>query len=650
MRQSEDELSQVAAGGEMNLPGRGYGVFCFGAFRLDPVSRTLEHDGVRLHLAARLFDTLVYLVQHHDRLVEREELSRAIWSSHAVSEGNLGRAISSLRLALKNVGEDGLIVTAPGRGYRFGKPVYTEVIDRQLVSPPRPVAPAPQAEAPGDWYKGRRAIIVAASLAAMAAGAFALLLRAPSPGRADATGFSPPPASIAVLPFVRHGESPGDSLYSEGIAQEVINALGRIGNLKVAASTSSFLFRDKNVPIRDIARQLNVGTVLEGSVQRAGSHIHVTVELIDARNGFQIWSHVYDQSQDDVLAMQGEIAAAAVTALKGVILGNEAARLTLGGTAKPAAFDAYLKGTAELKAMDASANRRATAFFNQATELDPNYALAFAARAQALAFIAAFGDSPDVDYSHRIMQAAMEDARRAVTLAPELGTAHASLAFVLQTSLTDLQGADAEYRSAIALAPGDAATLLNYGRFQVEIGHAPDGLALAEKAAALDPLSPKTYGRLTAILIYAGRYGDARIALRRVKVLQPDNTQFDRITLGLIDTLQGDFVAAQKICAGNVDYRDMMCLAIAYNKLGRQPEAEMEWAKAKSVLGDNGAYLYARIFAQWGQPAAALQWLQTAYRLRDPGLIELKADPALNPIRATPQYKALVRALGFPPG
>jgi hypothetical protein len=94
----------------------------------------------------------------------------------------------------------------------------------------------------------------------------------------------------------------------------------------------------------------------------------------------------------------------------------------------------------------------------------------------------------------------------------------------------------------------------------------------------------------------------------------------------------------------------MMCLAIAYNKLGRQPEAEMEWAKAKSVLGDNGAYLYARIFAQWGQPAAALQWLQTAYRLRDPGLIELKADPALNPIRATPQYKALVRALGFPPG
>ena len=199
------------------------------------------------------------------------------------------------------------------------------------------------------------------------------------------------------------------------------------------------------------------------------------------------------------------------------------------------------------------------------------------------------------------MQAAQEDARHAVELAPELGAAHAGLAFVLQASLADLAGADAEYRRAIALDPGDAATLLNYGRFQLELGRVRDGIAAAEKAAALDPLAPRTYGNLAIILEYARRYTEARAALQRAELLQPNNRLFGRVTLGMIDTLEGNFAAAQTICAGNIDYRDMMCLAIADHMLGHQADAEAELAKARAVLGDNGAFLYARIFAQWGQ-------------------------------------------------
>lgn len=624
---------------------QGYGIFQFGSFRLDPVSRTLLQNGVRLHLPARLFDTLLYLVQHHDRLVEREELSRAVWSTHTVSEGNLGRAISSLRQALKSAGEDNLIVTAPGRGYRFGVPVQL-VMQHPSRPAPRPITPPGQ---PPGKQALRWAVICFGLLVLASAGLGAFALRTP-PGASGSViaAFAPPPHSIAVLPFVNPGAKPADTLYSDGIAQELINSLGRIGGLKVAASTSSFLFRNKNVSIGDIARQLNVGTVLEGSVQRAGSRIHVTVELIDAQDGFQLWSRAFDQDQDDILGMQGQIAAAAVTSLKGVILRDEAAQLTLGGTDNPAAFDAYLKGVAELHALDPEANRRAVANFNEAVALDPKYALAFAHRARALAFIGTFGNSPDVDYSHRVMAAAREDARHAVELAPELGAAHADLAYVLQTSLADLAGAQAEYRRAIALAPGDAATLLNYGRFQLEMGHVEEGIAAAEKAVALDPLAAKTHGNLAIILEYARRYDDARLAMRRAEVLQPSNTRFPRVTLGLLETMQGHANAAQHVCAGNVDYRDMMCLAIAYHMLGRQADAAAELAKARTVLGDNGAFLYARIFAQWGDTAESLKWLETAYQLHDPGLIELKIDPALDPVRHTPEYRELVRRVGFP--
>lgn len=621
-------------------------MFCFGSFRLDPVSRTLLQNGVRVHLAARLFDTLLYLVQHHDRLVERDELCRAIWSTHAVAEGNLGRAISSLRLALKSAGEDGLIVTAPGRGYRFGVPVRWVP-----AGDPFAAGAAPAAGSTRRMQRGR-----AWAWAACGVAAFGVVLglaawrQQPGMGGAAGADFSPPPHSIAVLPFVNRGAATADALYGDGIAQELINALGRIGDLKVAASTSSFLFRNKNTTIGDIARQLNVGAVLEGSVQRAGSRIHTTVELIDARNGFQIWSHVYDQGQDDVLAMQGQIAAAAVVSLKGVILRDETAQLNLGGTSKPAAFDAYLRGVAELRGLDPVANRRAIADFNQAIALDPGYALAFAHRARALAFIGTFGNSPDVDYSHRVMAAALEDARHAVSLAPDLGAAHADLAFVLQTSMADLTGAEAEYRRAIALAPGDAATLLNYGRFLLEMGQVQAGIDAAEQAAALDPLAASTHGNLAIILEYARRYDDARVALQRAAVLMPSNTRFGRVTLGMLETMQGHGEAALRVCGGEVDYRDMMCLAIAYHMVGRQADAARELAKARAVLGDNGAFLYARIYAQWGQPDAALQWLRTAYQLRDPGLIQLKIDPALDGIRGRPEYQELVRQVGFPPG
>lgn len=622
----------------MSGSDQGCGTFAFGSFRLDPVGRTLQQDGTRLHLSARLFDTLLYLVENHDRLVTREELHQAVWSTHTVADDSLGRAISSLRLALRNAGGDGLIITAPGRGYRFGTRVRQEFEDNPQASPDPPLPMVPPRR------MARWPILACAALAVSGLAAFSLTPR-PDPA---GTTFAPPPRSIAVLPFVNRGADAADTIYADGIAQELINALGRIDDMKVAASTSSFLFRDRRTTIGDIARQLNVGAVLEGSVQRANAHVHVTVELIDAQSGFQLWSRVFDENPENAQAMQSEIAAAAVTHLKGVILGDEITQLTLGGTANPAAFDAYLKGVAELRALDANANRRAVAAFNQAVAIDPQFALAFARRARALAFIGTFGDSPDVDYSHRVMAAALADARHAVSLAPDLGSAHADLAFALQTGLVDLREAEAEYRRAVALAPGDAATLLDYARFQLQMGQTAEAIAVAQRAVALDPLAARTHARYAIILEYARRYADARQTLHRAMVLDQGRKDYERITLGMLETLEGHAAAAQRVCAGDVDYRDMMCLAIADHMLGRQADAAAELAKAQAVLGGNGAFLYARVLAHWGQTDAALGWLRTAYDHRDPGLIELKIDPAFDHLRDTAQYGALIRRMSFP--
>jgi len=246
------------------------------------------------------------------------------------------------------------------------------------------------------------------------------------------------------------------------------------------------------------------------------------------------------------------------------------------------------------------------------------------------------------------MAAALDDAQHAVDLVPELATAHADLAFVLQTSLADFSRAEAEYRRAMALAPGDAATLMNYGRFQLEMGHTQEAIAAAEKAAALDPLAARRHGNLAIILAYGRHYDEARQALRRAALLGLGASTAERVTMGVLETLQGNAAAAARACGGDVDYRHMMCLAIADHMLGRQNDAEAELRKIRAILGDNGAFLYVRIYAQWGQTAEALQWLQTAWQLRDPGLIELKVDPALDSVRATPQYQALVRELRLP--
>jgi serine/threonine-protein kinase len=622
----------------MDGPIRPEGVYLFAQFRLDPVTRTLTRDGAKVPLAARLFDTLLFLVESQGRLVSRYALMQAVWPARTVEDANVAMAISSLRTALKQHGApDNLIVTAPGRGYRFGAHVVFEPAHRAAPpeTPPKPARP-------------RHTSAVLLGLAALAC-AIALSRLVPhQPGPVERAAPAPP-HSIAVLPFTNLGGDPHEAYFADGLSEEVINALGRTPGLQVAARMSSFSFAGKQATVADIAQQLHVALVLEGSVRREGPRIRVIAQLIDAATGFQLWSHSYDTQQGDILALQGQLAEAVIASLRIVLLPDEVARLTAGGTANPQAFDAYLSGLPKVGGPDDESERQAIAAMTHAIALDPNYAAAYAQRSRGLVNLASNGVFADVAEGHAMMDSARADAQKAIALAPDLAESHAALGFVLISEISELGRAAAEYARALELAPGDTRILTRNAGFQLALGHTQAAVGLAEHAVALDPLTPQTYRKLARILAYARRYDDALTALRRARSLPPANPMADRIELAFVERSKGDAAAAYATCSGARDPYDLFCLAWADHVLGHQPDAEAALAKLHDTLGNNAAYLYAAIYAQWGRTKEALDWLQTAYRQHDVGLIDMKIDPRLDSLRATQTYKDIETAMGFPP-
>jgi TolB-like protein/Flp pilus assembly protein TadD len=462
---------------------------------------------------------------------------------------------------------------------------------------------------------------------------------------APATAFSPPPHSLAVLPFVNLSGDASQDYFSDGLTEELLNSLVEINELQVAARTSSFSFKE-HPDIGTVAHKLNVSAVLEGSVRRSANTIRITAQLINAVTGFHLWSKTYDRNLGDVLKLQTEIATAVASALKVTLLGDVAAKVELGGTHNPAAFDAYLRGAkAESSRHDTKDIPAAIAAYTEAIRLDPHYALAFAARSIALAGVA--GEAETAAAVREGFDQAQADAREALILAPDLAQAHLALASVLDNTLNFTQASEA-YERALALAPGNAAVLRISGQFAASMGHFDAGFAATRRAVVLDPLDRRSHAALALVLYAARRYAEAAAAFAEGISLEPDfkETYGDR---GFAYFGLGDLENARASCETKPDHwESQQCLAVIYDKLGRHADAEAELSKMKAEGGDSSAYQYATIYAQWGDRAKALEWLETAWRLRDSGLRELKTDPLMDPLRKEARFQAIERELKFP--
>jgi tetratricopeptide (TPR) repeat protein len=293
--------------------------------------------------------------------------------------------------------------------------------------------------------------------------------------------------------------------------------------------------------------------------------------------------------------------------------------------------------------------RRALPYFDTAVTLDPNYAMAFVERAKVETAVGVSGEIADVAESRRLISGAQVDAEHAIALAPDLGEAHAALAFVLRSNLSSVARSGAEYDRALALAPGDAQMLRNYAFYELTVGHFAKAIGAARRSADMDPLTPQTWRYLARILGWAGQYPEAMDALHRAQLLLPADPVADQVVRGFLEINHNDAAAARRACEGRRDYFANYCLAWAYNVLGRPAEARTQLDNMRAKVGDNGAVQYAAIYAVWGDRPRAVAWLKTSYQLRDPGLEDIRLDPWLRLLKDTPEFQEIERKMDFPP-
>ena len=472
-------------------------------------------------------------------------------------------------------------------------------------------------------------------------------LSAPSPDitAVPSAAFNPPPHSIAVLPFVNMGGDKEQEYFSDGLTEELLNSLVRINELQVAARTSSFSFKGKDIDIAAIARKLNVGAILEGTVRRGGRTIRVSAELTNAVTGFHLWSQTYDRPLSDVLQLQTDIANAVTSSLKIAMLGNIAQKVEMGGTHDPGAFDAYLRASKLYRGdLDGKGLQQALASYSDAIKLDPDFAMAYADRSLVLNGL---GRNYSKGGANRrdLFDKAQADASKAIALVPDLAAGHLASAYVL-TSTLDYAGASAEFARAVALAPGDAGVLRRYGQFAVLMGHTDVGLDALRRAVTLDPLNSDNYYLLGEALTWAHRATEALIPLNQVKTLDPADASVYG-WLGYAYLSARNYQNAKEVCEHTIEPNRTHCLIMAYDGLGRHADAEAMLQRLISESGEDNAIFIAMIYAQRRDPGPAFDWLDKAVRVRDPYLEYVKTNTFFDPLRNEPRFKAIEHSLKF---
>lgn len=490
---------------------------------------------------------------------------------------------------------------------------------------------------PFETAVSRRALIASGGVAAAAvAGAGAWFLLKPS--SAEAAG------SIAVLPFENLSGDPAQTYFSDGLAEELRSALSRAG-LQVVGRTSSEAVKDADA--ETAARKLGVANILTGSVRRSPETIRVSAQLVKGSDGLERWSQDYDRKPGDALTIQTDIAENVAQALS-VALGraSKAARDT-GGTTNAAAHDLYLKAREQMRTGDdQAAYQNAIGLLDSAIALDPRFAQAYAWKSLAINFMTGATPNPrgfEIGYAR-----AVEAAKQAIAIAPDLPSGHIALAGAYQFQL-NLPGALSEFRTAEALAGVDVPDQLNGALFLSRMGAAAPALALAEQAQKRDPLNAAAFARVGTVLAAARRYAEAIPPLQHAIQLAPtvfrprNQLGVCLMQLGRLPEAEAEF---SKTPADDI-YR-LTDEAILFWRKGDHAGSDRSLARAVQVFADQGSYQYAQIYAQRGDKDRAFAALDRAWTVHDPGLTNLKIDPFVDPLRSDPRFIALFNRLNFP--
>jgi len=449
------------------------------------------------------------------------------------------------------------------------------------------------------------------------------------------------PQSIAVLPFVNLSSDQQQQYFSDGLAEDLLNGLAGIPNLRVTARASAFQFRDKNEDPRVIGKKLNVAMILEGSVRRQGPRIRITAQLVKAADGFLVWSDVYDRDLNDLLSTQEEIARAVTGALKIKLAGGTAGQS--GGSKNPEAYTAFLQAQYFSHTRTKDGLEKAAAFYQQAVSLDPGYALAWARLGAVRANQAAKAQIPLAEGYRE----AKEEVQRALAIDPNLSIAHAVMGWIQLSYDWNWPAADASLKRAIALEPGNAVVVQNTASLDKTLGRFDEGAELLRRGIALDPLNADFYYNLGLILTRAGKQEEAVTALHKALELRPEYGAL-HVFLAEVYLIQSrpQQALAELQKEPDAELR-LIVFPLVYHALGRKKDADTALRQLIAKLGSDDAYQVAEAYAYLGDRDRALQWLDRAFSQRDAGLTEIQGDALLKNLQHDPRYAAFLKKMGF---
>ncbi len=455
--------------------------------------------------------------------------------------------------------------------------------------------------------------------------------------------------SLAVLPLDNLSGDKEQDYFADGMTEELITNLSKIGALKVISRTSVMQYKGTKKPLPQIARDLNVDAVVEGSVQRSGNRVRVTAQLVDGRTDRHLWAESYDRDLRDVLMLQSEVARAIAGQIRVKVTPQEQVRLAGARSLSPEVHDAYLKGRYELNKRTEQGAKKGLEDFQHALEKDPLHALAYAGMADSYTLLGAYG----VISPQEAKQLAREAATKALEIDPGIAEAHTSLA-ILREADYDWTGAEGEYKLAIQLNASNATAHHRYARYLAKIGKLEEAVAEIKRAQELDPVSPTISVVVGEVLYFARQYDQAVEQFRKTLAMDPNFWPAD-MGLGLSYLRKGKYAEAvaelQKAVARSGGDKDPTAfLGQAYAVSGNRDEALKILGELRDRSKDMrlSPYQIAAIYAGLNAKDQAFEWLENAYKESSIWIRYLKVDPGLDPLRSDPRYLDLVRRIGFP--
>jgi TolB-like protein/DNA-binding winged helix-turn-helix (wHTH) protein/Tfp pilus assembly protein PilF len=634
----------------------------FGAFEFNPRARQLRKYGHTIRLHGQPLEILGLLLEHPEEVVLREELRAKLWPEDTFVdfEHSLNAAVNKLREAL---GDDAnsprFIETVPRRGYRFiapveralpasppatnhdGSDVNQKAID--LVAERTADVPAPS---------GARTQLLTLWLACIACTFLVALLIGFNVGGLRQRVLGRPGLgaiqSLAVLPLENLSLDPEQEYFADGMTEALTTELAQISALKVISHTSVVQYKGTKKSLPQIAQELSVDAVVEGAVQRSGDKVEITVQLIHAPSDRHLWAKSYERGLRDVLELQREVAHAITGEIKAKLTPPEKVHLASARPINSEAYEDYLKG----HYYGERNTRKGIAYFQQAIQKDPNYALAYAGLANSYISL---GMPWGGDMSPKeVLPQAKAAATKALEIDDSLGEAHLALARVIQLHDWEWTLVEKEYRRALELNPNDAMAHNWYGEYLQEMGRNEEASAQTRQALMLDPLSPASANELGYTFYTARQYDQAIRAFQRALELEPDYVD-PHVGLGWVygeKQMYGEAIAEleKAVNLGNRHEFIVASLGKVLGDSGRRQEARklLEELEERSKHRYISHCLIALVQIGLGERDQAVASLEQGYTDRDQWMLYLKVDPHLDDLRSHPRFKDLLRRVGLP--